>query len=322
MKKCLAILALSVLLVCTVGAAGAEGSTLDYTFPKCIIAPVRDTWFDEQYGASYDYWVDPTDSVKSFVVNLGVSPKLRIRYSYKYYYDENKKSYHMLSDGRINYQYGSGSVYVLEDNATVSYTLRPEREDMLVCSGYIHNRYNIEKKNGKKIIANMELTEYYDGESRLEHLLVRYTDYSSGPAKETCYDIWYRGKLPEGDKYRHIVHNQWYKQVFEPIPDLPGSYWTNWEAVDSVPEFVPTSPLNISGTLNLVKAAAPVMAGDVSGDGKLDGRDALRLARYLAGQGVTIDEKAADVTGDGKVDGRDVLRLTRYLAGQDVKLGK
>jgi hypothetical protein len=57
-------------------------------------------------------------------------------------------------------------------------------------------------------------------------------------------------------------------------------------------------------------------------DGKVDGRDVLRLARFLAGHDVKISYKASDVTGDGNVDGRDLLRLARYLAGHDVKLGK
>ena len=56
-------------------------------------------------------------------------------------------------------------------------------------------------------------------------------------------------------------------------------------------------------------------SGDVNGDGSLDGRDLLRLARYLAGDNVEIDEAAADVNGDGKVDGRDLLRLAKLLAG-------
>ncbi len=62
--------------------------------------------------------------------------------------------------------------------------------------------------------------------------------------------------------------------------------------------------------------------GDLNGNGTIDGRDLLRLARYLAGGNVEINEAAADLNGDGKVDGRDLLRLARYLAGQDVKLGK
>ncbi len=55
--------------------------------------------------------------------------------------------------------------------------------------------------------------------------------------------------------------------------------------------------------------------GDVNGDCIVDGRNLLRLARFLAGQDVIIDEKAADMNGDGKVDGRDVLRLAEQLAG-------
>ena len=54
--------------------------------------------------------------------------------------------------------------------------------------------------------------------------------------------------------------------------------------------------------------------GDCNGDGIVDGRDLLRLAKFMAGQDVKIDEKAADLTGDGEVDGRDVLRLAKQLA--------
>ncbi len=60
--------------------------------------------------------------------------------------------------------------------------------------------------------------------------------------------------------------------------------------------------------------------GDVNGDGRVDGRDVLRLACYAAGLDVKIILQAADVTGDGCADGRDVLRLARYAAGQDVEL--
>ncbi len=55
--------------------------------------------------------------------------------------------------------------------------------------------------------------------------------------------------------------------------------------------------------------------GDVNGDGTLDGRDLLRLARLIAGNNVTIDAAAADMNGDGQVDGRDILRLAKQLAG-------
>ena len=57
--------------------------------------------------------------------------------------------------------------------------------------------------------------------------------------------------------------------------------------------------------------AAP---GDANADGTVDGRDLLRLARYVAGQDVEASAMGADVNGDGTVDGRDVLRLAKKLA--------
>ena len=60
--------------------------------------------------------------------------------------------------------------------------------------------------------------------------------------------------------------------------------------------------------------------GDATGDGKVNGLDAIRIQKYLAGQNVTIDLNNADVTGDGKVNGLDYIRLMKYFAGQNVEL--
>lgn len=78
-----------------------------------------------------------------------------------------------------------------------------------------------------------------------------------------------------------------------------------------------TAESGVSAALEIkVKDVEPEsLPGDCNSDGIVDGRDLLRLAKYLAGQDVTIDEKAADLTGDGVVDGRDVLRLAKQLAG-------
>ena len=64
------------------------------------------------------------------------------------------------------------------------------------------------------------------------------------------------------------------------------------------------------------------VAGDASGDGVLDLRDAVLIRRYLAGGwDVTIDETASDVDGDGEVTLQDVSLIIRYLAGGwDVEL--
>ena len=60
---------------------------------------------------------------------------------------------------------------------------------------------------------------------------------------------------------------------------------------------------------------SPQVQGDVSADGVLDGRDLLRMAKYLAGIDVEINIASADFNGDGNVGGRDLLRMAKYLAG-------
>ncbi|MBQ8620741.1 MAG: InlB B-repeat-containing protein [Oscillospiraceae bacterium] len=54
--------------------------------------------------------------------------------------------------------------------------------------------------------------------------------------------------------------------------------------------------------------------GDVNGDGKVNGKDGVLLAQYLAEWDVTINMDAADVNGDGKVNGKDGVLLAQYLA--------
>ena len=76
---------------------------------------------------------------------------------------------------------------------------------------------------------------------------------------------------------------------------------------------VSENSVSVSGASVTVKKGA--LTGDCNGDGTVDGRDLLRLARYLAGGGSEIDRSAADMNGDGQVDGRDVLRLAKQLAG-------
>ena len=62
------------------------------------------------------------------------------------------------------------------------------------------------------------------------------------------------------------------------------------------------------------------LPGDTNDDGKLDGRDLVRLKQYFAGYNVTINELNADVNNNGSVDGRDVIRMCQYFAGYEVVL--
>lgn len=56
-----------------------------------------------------------------------------------------------------------------------------------------------------------------------------------------------------------------------------------------------------------------VLLGDVNDDGCVDGRDEVRLMKYLVGQGVHINKLNADLNGDGVIDGRDEIRLLYRL---------
>jgi thiol-disulfide isomerase/thioredoxin len=70
------------------------------------------------------------------------------------------------------------------------------------------------------------------------------------------------------------------------------------------------------------------LPGDVNEDGVVDGRDVVRLMKYLAGEEedeetgepLEINYDSADVDGNGAIDEKDLLRLIRYLGGENVKL--
>lgn len=66
------------------------------------------------------------------------------------------------------------------------------------------------------------------------------------------------------------------------------------------------------------------LLGDVNGDGKVDGRDSVRLMNYLVAMdeedpvvSVTIVEVNTDLNEDGRIDGRDSVRLANLLVSMD-----
>lgn len=72
-------------------------------------------------------------------------------------------------------------------------------------------------------------------------------------------------------------------------------------------------------------SSAPVTGADLTGDNAVNGIDAIRLMKYLAGETdpqtgkpYEIDPEAADLNGDGKVDVLDLQLLLDHLAGAEV----
>ena len=64
------------------------------------------------------------------------------------------------------------------------------------------------------------------------------------------------------------------------------------------------------------------LIGDVNNDGTVDGRDSVRLMKYLAGDEESeakISGTNADLNGDGKVDELDLLCLLKLLGGENAE---
>jgi len=62
-------------------------------------------------------------------------------------------------------------------------------------------------------------------------------------------------------------------------------------------------------------AVYPEIYPDINEDGILNSEDVKRFAEYFAGYAVTINEVAADLDGDKKITRRDAMILARHLAG-------
>lgn len=79
---------------------------------------------------------------------------------------------------------------------------------------------------------------------------------------------------------------------------------------------------NLTGckaAVDKVKVASR-LPGDANEDGIVDIRDIVRLAKYLGGYNVTINEANSNVNGDTVIDIRDIVRFAKYLGGYDVQL--
>ena len=74
-------------------------------------------------------------------------------------------------------------------------------------------------------------------------------------------------------------------------------------------------------------AKGAVVYGDVNGDGNINGKDVIRLRKYLAsydpesGTSEVEITAGADCNGDGEIAGKDLIRLRKYLLNYDETTG-
>ena len=66
-------------------------------------------------------------------------------------------------------------------------------------------------------------------------------------------------------------------------------------------------------TFTIEETVPDKLLGDVNGDGVVDGRDSVRLMKYLLDSTVQIVDVNSDVNEDGVIDGRDSIRLMKML---------
>ena len=59
--------------------------------------------------------------------------------------------------------------------------------------------------------------------------------------------------------------------------------------------------------------------GDMTGDGKVNIFDVVRLLKYVTGESVTVYANP-DVTGDTKENIFDVVRLLKFVTGESVEI--
>ena len=61
------------------------------------------------------------------------------------------------------------------------------------------------------------------------------------------------------------------------------------------------------------------MPGDADGDGKVNGKDALLILRFILDPETGIDQENADANGDCSVSLTDALLIWQYACGWDVQ---
>ncbi len=89
----------------------------------------------------------------------------------------------------------------------------------------------------------------------------------------------------------------------------------------TLPEIINESCELVDGVISVVEKEEieQDVCGDVTGDGRLDLRDLIRMLKYFGRGGVEMSG-AGDVNGDGRLDRKDLTRLAQYFAGFDIQL--
>lgn len=82
--------------------------------------------------------------------------------------------------------------------------------------------------------------------------------------------------------------------------------------------------LAVAMLLSVLAVSAFALYGDIYKDNEINGKDAVKLAQFLANWNIEFsdeDKLNADVHYDGAVNAKDAVKLAQYLASWSVTLG-
>ncbi len=200
------------------------------------------------------------------------------------------------------------------------YTDEPVKAD-----GYTWVRSVIEGNDGWLAVSKTSLAEfvcrirssdYYVGEDgtiykaedgeRLRYILEYGAEYDNGLPEASSLGIYYDGHVFRG----------WSSDENASAPIIPGDKLSAEDLLE---------PGETGVTDIRLYAVWASWFGDCNGDGEIDGKDLIRLRKYLS----SLDGGEADVSvcpgtdcnGDGVIDGRDLIRLRKYFASYDDEAG-
>ena len=200
------------------------------------------------------------------------------------------------------------------------------KDDPVKADGYTWVRSVIDGNDGWLAVSKTSLAEFV--------CRIRSTEYYVGEDGMICssaegeqykqlleFGVDYETELPGAEElgvYREgFVFRGWAAEKDGTVPINTGETLSADDLVD---------PDDISVTDITLYAVWKRGYGDCNGDGNVDGRDLIRLRRYLLS--VEAEKPAvsvgtgADCNGDGEIDGRDLIRLRKYLAGYNDETGE
>lgn len=103
-----------------------------------------------------------------------------------------------------------------------------------------------------------------------------------------------------------------------PHTEAPTGTDTGTDTDTQTGSYTDTEPQTDSDSVNTEPQTEPdfdpIIYGDITGDGRVNAADLVRLMKYISGADVEIESVTADVNGDGAINSKDLTRLMKLIS--------